>query len=219
MKNLLNKWIGCLIVGLLMLAGVCENSTAQEHEKKPAVVFFPMPQSGVLENKGEIRDSGQEEEIRNEEAMPEQSDFDQYPILDESTETNSDIQAKIDQGYEAKSQLDPFMPLIQEKSPAPSEVRKPDKPQRILTPLEKMSLSQIKLVAVVIGENKKIAMVEETTGKGYEIRIGTYMGKNGGQVVDIQSDHIVMKELVADFKGIVTDRFQELKLNKPDNGE
>jgi type IV pilus assembly protein PilP len=62
-------------------------------------------------------------------------------------------------------------------------------------------------------------MVEEATGKGYEVRIGTYMGKNGGQVVDIQSDHIVVKELVADFKGIVTERFQELKLHKPGNGE
>jgi type IV pilus assembly protein PilP len=219
MKNRLKKWMGCLIAGLFLLGGVCEHSTARELEKKPAVILLPMPQSAEPENKSEIKDSGEKEEIRNEEAMPDQSTFDGDPVLDESAEINSDIQAGNEQGYEPKSQLDPFMPLIQEKAPGPSEVLEPDKPQRILTPLEKMSLSQIKLVAVVIGENKKIAMVEEATGKGYEVRIGTYMGKNGGQVVDIQSDHIVVKELVADFKGIVTERFQELKLHKPDNGE
>jgi type IV pilus assembly protein PilP len=178
-----------------------------------------MPQSAEPENKSEIKDSGEKKEVRNEGAMPDQSTVDGDPVSDESAEINSDIQAGNEQGYEPKSQLDPFMPLIQEKAPGPSEVLEPDKPKRILTPLEKMSLSQIKLVAVVIGENKKIAMVEEATGKGYEVRIGTYMGKNGGQVVDIQSDHIVVKELVADFKGIVTERFQELKLHKPGNGE
>ena len=31
-----------------------------------------------------------------------------------------------------------------------------------------------------MGENLKIAMVEEATGKGYEVRIGTYMGKKRG---------------------------------------
>ncbi|MCF8075443.1 MAG: pilus assembly protein PilP [Desulfotignum sp.] len=219
MKHWLKKWIGCLIVGMFLLGGVCENPIAREHEKKPGAVLFPMPQSAGPENKDEIKVSGQKEEIRNGKSMPEQNNFGQDPVLDESGETDSDIQGNSDQGYDAKSQLDPFMPLIQERSPGPSEVLEPDKPKRILTPLEKMSLSQIRLVAVVIGENKKIAMVEEATGKGYEVRIGTYMGKNGGQVVDIQSDHIVVKELVADFKGIVTERFQELKLHKPDNGE
>jgi type IV pilus assembly protein PilP len=62
-------------------------------------------------------------------------------------------------------------------------------------------------------------MVEDATGKGYEVRIGTYMGKNGGQVVDIQSDRILIREMVADFKGIVTERFEELKLHKADSGE
>lgn len=211
--------MGCLIMGLLLVVAVCENPTAREHEKKPAVIRLPMPQSAGSENKDETKDSGQRKEIRNLETIPVQLDSDPDPVLDESEETDSDIQADIDQKYQAKSQLDPFMPLIQERSPAPSKVLEPDKPKRILTPLEKMSLSQLKLVAVVIGENKKIAMVEEATGKGYEVRIGTYMGKNEGQVVDIQSDRIVVKELVPDFKGIVTERLQELKLHKPDNGE
>lgn len=116
--------------------------------------------------------------------------------------------------YDPKSRLDPFVPLFQEK-PA----QRPDRPRRILTPLEKMTLSQLTLVAVVMGEDLKLAMVEEATGKGYEVEIGTYMGKNGGQVVDIQSDRIIVREMVTNFKGIVTERFEELKLHKADSGD
>lgn len=124
-----------------------------------------------------------------------------------------------DQSYTAISSLDPFAPLIQEKPPALPEPRKPEKPRRILTPLEKMTLNQLKLVAVVMGENLKIAMVEEASGKGYEVGIGTYMGKNRGQVVDIQFDRIVIKEMAADANGIMTERFQELKPQIADSGE
>lgn len=209
-----------MIMGVCLAAGVCGNPTARGNEKKPEVVLFPMPRSVELENKDDATDSGPKQEIRNEAAMPDQNTGDRDLVLNESTQPSSDIQVETEHSYEAKSQLDPFIPLIQEKKPAAApEVRKTNKPRRMLTPLEKMTLSQLKLVAVVIGENKKIAMVEEATGKGYEVRIGTYMGKNQGQVVDIQSDHIVVKELVTDFKGVVTERLQELKLQKPDIGE
>ncbi|MEX1299835.1 MAG: pilus assembly protein PilP [Desulfotignum sp.] len=134
-------------------------------------------------------------------------------------ETADDIFDDADQSYQAKIRLDPFAPLIQEKPPASPGPKKPEKPRRILTPLEKMTLSQLKLVAIVMGENWKIAMVEEATGKGYEVRIGTYMGKNEGQVVDIQFDRIVVREMVVDVKGVATKRFQELKLHKADSGE
>jgi Tfp pilus assembly protein PilP len=142
---------------------------------------------------------------------------DRETVSDNLFETGSDEQANEGNAYAAKSNLDPFMPLIREQK-AP-ETQTPDKPQRILTPLEKMALSQIKLVAVVVTDSMKIAMVEEATGKGYEVRMGTYMGKNGGQVVDISFDSIVVREIVTDFKGGRTERFQEIKLHKPDNGE
>ena len=82
-----------------------------------------------------------------------------------------------------------------------------------------MTLNQLKLVAVVMGENRKIAMVEEASGKGYEVSIGTYMGKKQGQVVDIQFDRIVVKEMAADANGFMTERFQELKPQIADSGE
>ena len=120
--------------------------------------------------------------------------------------------------YDAKGKIDPFLPLIQEKIEEPQPVAD-DSPQRILTPLEKIELSQIRLVAVIIMEKKRIAMVEEATGKGYEITIGTFIGGNQGKVTEIKDSSIVVTELVKDFKGKLKEQTQEIKLHKNDDEE
>jgi len=120
--------------------------------------------------------------------------------------------------YDAQGKIDPFLPLIQEKT----EESKPvidDNPQRNLTPLEKIELSQIRLVAVIIMEKKRIAMVEEATGKGYEVSIGTFIGKNQGKVTEINDSSIMVTELVKDFKGKLKEQTQEIKLHKNDDEE
>ena len=117
--------------------------------------------------------------------------------------------------YARKGRLDPFLPLLSEKK-EPELAATPVKtaPKRMLTPLEKMELSQIKLVAVIEMSGRSIAMVEEASGKGYEVNIGTYIGRNGGRVSAITADGIVVKEIVQDFKGNRRERFQEIKFNK-----
>ncbi len=120
--------------------------------------------------------------------------------------------------YDSLGKIDPFRPLIQEKSEDP--VAFVDKrPKRILTPLEKIELSQIRLVAVIIMKGRQIAMVEEANGKGYEVGIGTYMGKNQGRVFKIKKNSIMIKELAKDFKGQLKEKVQEIKLYKNDSEE
>ncbi|MBC2705225.1 pilus assembly protein PilP [Desulfobacula sp.] len=120
--------------------------------------------------------------------------------------------------YDPQGKIDPFKPLIQDK-PEESRVVVDEGPKRILTPLEKIDLSQIRLVAVIIMKNKRIAMVEEANGKGYEVGIGTYIGKNRGKVSEIKKSSIVITELVKDFKGRFAEQAQEIKLHKIDNEE
>ncbi|NOX33645.1 MAG: pilus assembly protein PilP [Deltaproteobacteria bacterium] len=120
--------------------------------------------------------------------------------------------------YNSQGKIDPFNPLIQEK-PEESQVVVDNRPKRILTPLEKIELSQIRLVAVIIMKNKQIAMVEEASGKGYEVGIGTYIGKNQGRVSEIRHSSIVIKELVRDYKGRLKEHVQEIKLHKSDGEE
>ncbi len=85
-----------------------------------------------------------------------------------------------------------------------------------MTPLEKLDFSQMKLVAVLIRDSGNVAMIQESTGKGYLVNIGTYVGPNSGQVIKIEKDMLVIQEQKKNYKGIVTDNFQEMKLNKLD---
>lgn len=121
--------------------------------------------------------------------------------------------------YILKGKIDPFEPLLKEKTPVVETQQKAedDIPERILTPLEKLDFSQIKLVAILNRESGSVAMVQESTGKGYIVSIGTYIGRNSGQIVSIEKDKLVIKENVKDYKGNLIDRFQELKLNKLDD--
>jgi len=211
MNHLTAKWMVMLMVTLMVGSFVCEKTTATElTETSP--VLHAIPKSSQAEKK--MQPAG---EAISKEPVSEKKENgnDQAPMSEDAPETGNKELADVNPTYEAKSKLDPFMPLIQGKP----EIQKPEKPRRVLTPLEKMSLSQIKLVAVVITDSRKIAMVEEASGKGYEVKIGTYIGKNGGQVVDISLDSIIVREIVTDFKGRQTERFQEMKLHKPDNGE
>jgi type IV pilus assembly protein PilP len=126
------------------------------------------------------------------------------------------VEQKESEHYDSKGKIDPFAPLIQEKSPQEDKPVVDNRPKRILTPLEKIDLSQIRLVAVIIMENRSIAMVEEASGKGYEVEIGTYIGRNQGKVFEIRKSSIVVKELVKDFKGRLKERVKEIKLHKLD---
>jgi len=117
--------------------------------------------------------------------------------------------------YDSQGKIDPFESLIQEK-PVESLPMVDDRPKRILTPLEKVGLNQIRLVAVIMMKDRQIAMVEEASGKGYEVGIGTYIGKNKGKVSEIKDSSIVIKELVLDYKGRLKERVQEINLHKID---
>jgi len=117
--------------------------------------------------------------------------------------------------YNPKGKIDPFEPLFKEKKVvAQTEVKK--KKKRIpRTPLERIDLSQLKLVAIVLAKSGNRAMVEEASGKGYVISTGTYIGTNSGKVVKIDKDRVVVAEEVEDVTGNVSIRNSELKLPKP----
>lgn len=123
--------------------------------------------------------------------------------------------------YDSKDRVDPFIPLIAEKNaPAGSGSSVDTTPKRPLTPLEKLELSQIKLVAVVEMSDRTIAMVEDATGKGYEVAIGTYIGPNGGRVTSITWNGIKIAKTVDDYKGKrLKGDDEEIQFHKSEDGE
>ena len=119
--------------------------------------------------------------------------------------------------YNPEQKIDPFLSLIKdEPRPEVNIVRKDEREKRIpRTPLERIDLSQLKLVGIIqlAGGNK--GLVEEASGKGYIISTGTYMGNDGGRVVEIAKDRIIVEEEVDDILGKLTLQRKELKLQKP----
>jgi len=94
----------------------------------------------------------------------------------------------------------PFKPLVVEKPETPPPPKKevvetkPALPPEPLTPLEKIELSQLKLVAIIWHIREPKAMVEDGTGKGYIIAKGTPIGKNKGTVTQIGATGVVITE-------------------------
>lgn len=119
--------------------------------------------------------------------------------------------------YDPKGKIDPFAPLFKEGGDAGA--KKKDRLARPLTPLEKIDLSQLKLVAVLRMETGSRAMVEDATGKGYVITIGTRMGTHSGKVVKIQKDRVFIEEETEDFLGRIKKTEREIRLQKPSGEE
>ena len=116
--------------------------------------------------------------------------------------------------YDATGKIDPFEPLFREKQVVTKKSNK--KIKRIpRTPLERIDLSQLKLVGIIVASSGNRALVEESTGKGYVIKAGTYIGTNGGKIVKIKKETVYVEERFEDVYGKIQTRNRELKLPKP----
>jgi len=124
--------------------------------------------------------------------------------------------------YRPQGKVDPFIPLIVKKKrtiadsqPAAKIVTQ--KRTRILTLLEKFDLSQLKLTAIMMAPKHSFAIVEESSGRGFVVKIGTRIGLNSGRVVDILLDRIIIQEIEEIIAGKRLYITKEMKLNKPDS--
>ena len=69
------------------------------------------------------------------------------------------------------------------------------------TPLEQYDVGALKLVAVIYDTQNPKAMVEDDTGLGYTIGVGTKIGNQGGVVKMIDPERVVVEEEFVDFYG------------------
>jgi type IV pilus assembly protein PilP len=125
------------------------------------------------------------------------------------------LAARVPPRYKSEGKIDPFEPLFKEKKTY-AKLKRPKRKKRVpRTPLERIELNQLKLVAIVLAQSGNRAMVEETSGKGYIIAQGTYIGTNAGKVVKIERHKVVVAEEIEDVMGNLKIRNTELKLPKP----
>jgi len=118
--------------------------------------------------------------------------------------------------YDPEGKIDPFAPLFQKEKGSSLDVSKSYKKRRSghLTPLEKVDLSQLKLLGIILAETGNRALVADTSGKGYVVTVGTYVGMASGRVVEIIRDRIIVEEEVENILGKISLRKRELKLQK-----
>ncbi len=115
--------------------------------------------------------------------------------------------------YSALGKRDPFRPMGFGISAAkvPSHCREEN-----LSPLQQVNLSQLKLVGIVWKIDEPKAMVEDSTGLGYVIKLGTPIGEcqNEGKVKAIRSSEVVIEETFHDpiFR---TNKVREVNMKLP----
>ncbi len=119
---------------------------------------------------------------------------------------------EVEYSYNPLGKPDPFKPFIQI---SPIKEAKRTVP---LTPLQKYEISQLKLVAIILAPEDNVAMVEDSTGKGYIVKKGTLIGKNDGKVVKILKDKIIIEEPYQDVLGQTKVNEVIMPLHRPEEG-
>jgi type IV pilus assembly protein PilP len=120
-----------------------------------------------------------------------------------------------DYKYSPIGKPDPFVSFIQVQKQERS-ISRPKKSKRILTPLEKVEATQLKLVGIIWYADRPeaaLAMVELPDGKGFILKKGALVGRSGGHVVKISPDQVLIQEEVVNIFGKLEKRNIALKLH------
>ncbi len=99
--------------------------------------------------------------------------------------------------------VDPFVPFVEppreeepEAAGAVTEAKgdtRPAEPE-FRTPLERLTVKELRLAGIVIGGGEKLAVVEDAGGTAHDLYEGTAVGMNNGRVVDILTDRVIIEE-------------------------
>jgi len=100
--------------------------------------------------------------------------------------------------YDPTGKTDPFKPFISEQES--TEEQKQKKPR---TYLETLDLSQLELIAIIVGPKGNYAMVRDSKGVGHVIQKGTPIGTNDGTVYAVTEREVIVREEYKDFRGTV----------------
>jgi len=81
-------------------------------------------------------------------------------------------------------------------------------------PLEVFDLSTLSLVGIYKMGDKRVAMVQDSQGKGYTVGQGNYMGKNNGRIEKIDNNTLYLVEKMLNIDGQIVDQQVTLTLKE-----
>jgi type IV pilus assembly protein PilP len=100
--------------------------------------------------------------------------------------------------YDPTGKTDPFKSFIAEQEPVAAQ-----KERNPRTYLETLDLSQLELIAIVVGPKGNYAMVRDSKGVGHVIQKGTPIGTNDGTVHAVTEREVIVREEYKDFRGAI----------------
>jgi Tfp pilus assembly protein PilP len=109
--------------------------------------------------------------------------------------------------YDARGRRDPFLSLVEITKQKP--IRK-----KGVSPVESYGIDEIKLLAIAWNTSKHYALVMLPDKKTYTITEGMTLGMQGGKVLKITRDSVVIREYIKDYRGEIKPRDSILKLHK-----
>ena len=121
--------------------------------------------------------------------------------------------------YQPDGRRDPFESLVKEKPPEGPLEPVIDDGTRPRGPLERFDISALKLVGILWGELGRRALIRAPDNKGYFVTVGTYMGENGGQVIGINDDRLMIEEKYKDTEGNIVGKTLNLPLRRKEKQE
>ncbi len=134
------------------------------------------------------------------------------PLSDTIAQASSELPmpaAGSGMGYDPSGRRDPFAPVVQELQPGKTDPNLP--------PLQRVTLTELNLIAIVWGSYGYTAMVQTPEGHGYTVRRGTRIGQNNGIVSAITERGIIVQERFTDVYGKKQER-EYVKLLHPKEG-
>ncbi|MDX8397850.1 MAG: pilus assembly protein PilP [Mariprofundaceae bacterium] len=85
---------------------------------------------------------------------------------------------------------------------------------RAREPLEVFDLSTLTLVGIFSMGEKRVAMIEDSQGKGYSVSQGSYLGKNNGRIEKIDTNTLYLVEQAVNPAGDIIDQQVTLTLKE-----
>lgn len=120
--------------------------------------------------------------------------------------------------YSASGLRSPFVQPVEVREIAHlqgNKVVKPD-PNRPKEFLEQFSLDSLAMVGSLEIEGTRWALIRDTEGSVHRVRVGNYIGRNNGRIVESAENHVVVMEVVSTGEDAWVERPRTLELKTTD---
>ncbi|MBW1615720.1 MAG: pilus assembly protein PilP [Deltaproteobacteria bacterium] len=106
----------------------------------------------------------------------------------------------------AAERINPFKPFLKDNLEQAEDIKRN---QEDINPLLSYDISQLRLTAILQSKNKRFALLEDNTGRGYIILEGNRVGTELYSVVDILQDKVIIKNIFGVKREIVLNKEAE----------